>query len=259
MTARIYSGLLVHERLSPLPHTFKNRVGFIQVDLEELAVLAKNVKGFSLNTFAPVSVNTDSYLRPGPGSLREKLQPWIDALKLPEEPDSVSLVTNPHWWGKAFNPVCFYLLRNSECKLIALIAEVNNTFGDRHIYPVPLNNTKGLEQGENTKEFHVSPFNDMEGSYRFSVREHDDELTIGVDLYKEGKPFLLAWIEGLGKPLNTSTLWKHYLRHPLQPWLTMPRIIWQAVMLKYRRKLNVFKRPDPKHPDTILHRHRPAD
>jgi DUF1365 family protein len=96
----------------------------------------------------------------------------------------------------------------------------------------------------------------MEGSYRFTVRENDNELYIGVDLYKEGKPFLLAWIEGVGKPLNTNTLWKQYFRHPLQPWLTMPRIVIQAILLKYKRKLSIFKRPDPTHPDTILDRHK---
>jgi len=257
MTSRIYSGKLEHVRLSPVHHSFSMGLGFMALDLEDLEPLSRKIKGFGYNRAAPVSLKSENYLTPGTGSFIEKLQPWIEKLNLKAPPFRITLVTSPRWWGYIFNPVSFYLLRDASNQLCGLIAEVNNTFGDRHIYAVPLSLEAGIRQAGHAKEFHVSPFNDMQGTYQFSVREHGDELYIGVDLYKNGEPFLRAWMEGNGDPLTPRSLWKHYLRHPLRPWLTMPRIIWQALCLKYRHKLSVFKRPEPSSSHTILSRNSP--
>ena len=258
MASKIYSGYVEHERLQPVKHGFRTKVGFVQIDLKDFSTLDRKVKGFGFNRFSPASIRSADYLHSGPGCFIEKLQPWINQIHLNVSPASISLVTSPRWWGQVFNPVSFYLLRDQNHHLQGLIAEVNNTFGDRHIYPVKLEASQGIDQGGHSKEFHVSPFNDMEGSYQFTVRESDEELYIGVDLYKAGEKFLVSWIEGKGKTLDSKSLWRHYLRHPLQPWLTMPRIVWQAALLKFRRGLQVFKRPEPNHPGTVLHRKHPS-
>ncbi|MDF3128379.1 DUF1365 domain-containing protein [Kiritimatiellaeota bacterium B1221] len=257
MHSRIYSGKVVHARLHPVRHDFSTGVGFVELDLSELTRIDQHVSGFGINRFSPVSFHESQYLAPGDAPLLQKLAPWIEKLELSEAPARISLVTSPDWWGKSFNPVSFYLLRNAREGLIGMIAEVNNTFGDRHIYPVQLEQKEGIVQGEHQKEFHVSPFNDMEGSYQFTVREDGDSLYIGVNLYKQGERFLDAWIEGTGEELTTKSLYRHYLRHPLRPWLTLPKIVWQALFLKFQHKLNVFKRPDPKHPHSLLDRHHP--
>ena len=250
---------MVHARYHPVRHDFSTGVGFIEVDLDELEDLDQKVSGFGFNHFSPVSIRESHYLTAGTGSLKEKLKPWIEKCNLKEAPSRISMVTSPAWWGKSFNPVSFYLLKNAEMRLVGMIAEVNNTFGDRHIYPVRLEKKDGIAQADQPKEFHVSPFNDMEGRYLFTVRDDGDELYIGVNLFKNGERFLDAWLEGKGEPLNSHSLRRHYLRHPLRPWLTMPKIVWQALFLRYRHKLNVFKRPDPKHPHTLLSRHQPRD
>ncbi|MGA0368918.1 MAG: DUF1365 domain-containing protein [Kiritimatiellia bacterium] len=258
MHSRIYSGQLAHARLQPVPHAFRTGLGFLQLDLTELEQLDREIPGFGFNRFAPVSLCSRHYLRDGNDSFAAKLAPWVGKLELNAPPSRISLVTCPRWWGRIFNPVSFYLLRDAEDECTGLIAEVNNTFGDRHIYPVRLEKKDGIFQSVHDKEFHVSPFNDMQGAYHFSVREDGDQLYIGVDLYKDGKKFLLAWMEGEGEKLTGKSLWKHYLRHPLRPWLTLPRIVWQAVLLRYRRKLTVFKRPEPSHPHTLFSRSQPV-
>ncbi len=257
MHSRIFSGKVVHTRLHPVRHGFSTGLGFMEIDLSELKRIDQEVSGFGINRFAPVSFREGRYLSPGEDSLNEKLKPWIEQLQLPEAPARISLVTSPAWWGKSFNPVSFYLLRDDQENLAGMIAEVNNTFGDRHIYPVHLEKKDGIPQAEQRKEFHVSPFNDMEGTYQFTVRDDGDSLYIGVNLYKDGERFLDAWMEGTGETLNSSSLRRHYLRHPFRPWLTLPKIAWQALFLRYQHKLKVFKRPDPEHPHSLLNRHHP--
>lgn len=257
MTSKIYSGKIVHTRFDPVRHGFSTSAGFMEIDLEDLEAIDRSVKGFGINRFSPVSLRESNYLSPGAGSVRDKLQSWIKDLQLPELPASIHLVTNPKWWGRAFNPVSFYLFRGKNDQLLGMVAEVNNTFGDRHLYPVRLEKQDGMEQAEQAKEFHVSPFNDMNGSYRFTVRAEGSELYIGVDLYRDGKKILESWMEGSGVPLTSRSLWRQYLRHPFRPWLTMPKIILQAAFLRFKHKLPVFKRPEPDHPRTLLSRRRP--
>lgn len=252
MNSRIFSGHVEHARHRPARHRFRTPVTFYAFDLEELDRLDLEVKGFGFNRFAPVGLSETDYLEPGDMPLREKLAPWLAELELPEPPTRILLVTSAKWWGRTFNPVSFYLLMNAEDGLLGLVAEVNNTFGDRHIYPVRLEAAEGIEQGEHDKQFHVSPFNDMEGRYQFTVRRTREDLYIGVDLYRNGKKILDAWIEGSGQPLTTKSLRHVNLRHPLRPWLTTPRIAWQAMFLKFKHKLPVFNRPVPEHSHTIL-------
>ncbi len=251
MNSRVYTGFTEHARLDPVLHRFRNSITFYAFDLSELPALADEVTGFAFNRFSALSLRESDYLDSASESLQEKLQPWIAKLDLPSPPDRITLVTCLRWLGKVFNPVSFYLLETEAEGLVGLIAEVNNTFGDRHLYAVPLEKESGIHQQNHVKEFHVSPFNDLTGSYRFTVRQQGDELYIGVDLYRKGAKILEAWIEGTGKPFTAGTVWKNQLRHPLRPWLTFPRIIWQAIFLKFKHKLPIHKRIKPDHPHTI--------
>lgn len=253
----LFQGYVEHARFTPCEHRFRTGVHFYAFDVSALEQLDVQVKGFGFNRFAPVSIRNEDYLSPGTEALSKKLVPWLEKAGITETPARIWLVTSARWFGKIFNPVSFYVTEDAEGTPTALISEVNNTFGDRHIYSEPLEKSDGIPQASHAKEFHVSPFNDMEGQYRFTYRRDGEEIYIGVDLYREGEKILEAWMEGEGEPLTSDTLWKTALRHPFRPWLTMPRIVWQAILLKYKRKLMVFKRPEPSHPHTIRSRHHP--
>lgn len=256
MNSMIYGGFVEHARHHPVGHRFRTPVTFFSFRLDELDTLDTSVKGFGVNRRAPVSLRERSYLTDGEENLAEKLRPWIKQCGLQEPPLRVTLITSAAWFGYVFNPVSFYLLETGR-GVEGLIAEVNNTFGDRHVYAVPLEKKEGILQQRQGKEFHVSPFNSMDGEYQFTVRRDGEELYIGVDLYRDGQKILDAWIEGTGTPLTTQSLRAMMIRHPLRPWLTMPRIVWQAALLKFRRKLPVFRRPEPEHPHTLRSRHQP--
>jgi len=257
MNSAIYNGHVEHARLAPVQHRFRVPVTFFAFDPTELSDLDQRIRGFGHNRSAPVSLRDRDYLAEGDAPLADKLKPWIDTLQLPEPPARVTLVTSPRWLGAVFNPVSFYLLDDADGRPLGMIAEVNNTFGDRHVYAVPLQKADGRYGADHPKEFHVSPFNNLDGAYRFTLRREGDELYIGVDLYRDGQKILLAWIEGTRVPLTTRSLWHNCGRHPLRPWLTLPRIVWQALLLRFRKKLRPFKRPEPDHPHTLRSRHHP--
>jgi cyclopropane-fatty-acyl-phospholipid synthase len=259
MNSHIYHGHVEHARLHPVVHRFRNPVTFYSIDLEDIDALDNRIPDFAHNRFATLSLHDKDYLRPGPEPVREKLRPWIEQLALPAVITRVTLVTALRWFGRVFNPVSFYLLEDAEGEIRGMIAEVNNTFGDRHVYPVCMVKPEPalLSEGGHEKEFHVSPFNNMEGSYQFTLRRDAQQLYIGVDLYRGGHKIIETWIEGEGRPLTRAEICRERRRHPLRAWLTMPRIVWQAMFLKFKHKLPVHKRPEPAHPHTLLSRKRP--
>ena len=136
------------------------------------------------------------------------------------------------------------------------VAEVNNTFRDRHVYPLSEleNPAPNQWQARHNKEFHVSPFNNMDGYYEFTFIVKPDSLDLRVDLHREGECVMKTALRGEGHPITAANLWKYALLHPADTALnSFPRIVWQAAKLAYRKKLKVFQRPVPNHPNT-LHR-----
>lgn len=254
--AWLFKGYVEHARHTPCTHRFRTPVHFYGFDLGRLGEADRRVGGFGWNRFAPVSLRNRDYLREGEGDLREKLTPWLPATGV-ETPGRIWLITSARWFGYVFNPVSFYLIEDRAGEVKGLVAEVNNTFGDRHVYAEPLRPRDGVRGAGHDKEFHVSPFNNMEGRYQFTVRREGDEIYLGVDLYRDGEKILDAWMEGKGEPLTTGSLCRMALRHPFRPWLTLPRIVWQAILLRYRRKLPVYKRPEPAHAHTLRSRGEP--
>ncbi len=256
MNSRLHHGTVWHARLHPVKHPFQLPVTFYAFDLAELEALDRGVKGFGWNRRAPVSLRARDFLTPGEAHPREKLAPWLAEIGGDWTPGRITLVTAARWLGYVFNPVSFYLIDDAYGALRGLVAEVNNTFGDRHVYAVPLSPAEEgpLHEGKHAKEFHVSPFNDLSGRYRFTVRRDAVSLYIGVDLFRDGRKILETWIEGAGVPLDSRNVRREMLRHPLRPWLTMPRIVWQAIFLRFQHHLPVFKRPEPRHPNSLRSR-----
>jgi DUF1365 family protein len=239
MNSRIYSGKVMHARLSPLLHQWTFPFYFYAIDLAELPELDRKVWGFGYNHWRPVSLRDTDYLR-GNG-----LEDFIDTSVY----DQIVLVTVARFMAKVFNPVSFYYcMKNGKPECV--VAEVNNTFGERHLYLMEGNGTFPLSC-RHEKQFHVSPFNDMNGHYEFTFSDPGENLRIEITLIRNGEQVLEAAMWGSGRKLTTSNLWKTVLRHPFTAALTMPRILWQAALLHFKRRLPIHKHPKPSSHMTI--------
>jgi DUF1365 family protein len=234
MNSRIYTGKVMHARHSPVQHNWVFPFYFYALDLDELPELDQKVRGFGYNHWSPVSLQNADYLR-GKG-----LSEFIDTTEF----SRIILVTVARFMAKTFNPVSFYYCLRNDGKPACMVAEVNNTLGERHLYVLESGDSFPVEC-EHHKQFHVSPFNDMNGHYAFTFSEPGDDLSIEIKLIRDGEIIMDAAMWGKGKPLTTATLWKTVLRYPFTAALTMPRILWQAALLHYKKKLAVFKKPIP--------------
>lgn len=252
LNSRIFRGEVYHERLTPRRHAFTYPATFFAFDLAELPTLTKHSLLFGHNSFRPLSLCDSDYLHGQDQAIEKQLDSFLSP---PHQGESTYLITSPRYLGLAFNPVNFHF-RMDGPQLRSAVAEVNNTFRDRHVYPLTEleHSAPNRWQAQHPKQFHVSPFNNMEGHYQFTFEIQPDALDLRVDLHREGTCVMKTALRGQGHPITPGNLWKYALLHPADTALnSFPRILWQAAKLAYRKKLPVHQRPVPEHPNT-LHR-----
>ena len=136
---------------------------------------------------------------------------------VPEAFAKVYLVTAPRVLGYKFSPASFWYLYDHEGVISLILAEVNNTFGERRVYiltprvaTTPGVPTVGLDRqkvvSEWEKDFHVSPFSSRKGRYNLRVADplqpqlHDDLVSICATLLSsKGKVKLVARMSSPGE------------------------------------------------------------
>lgn len=155
----------------------------------------------------------------------------------------VLLLAQPRVLGHVFNPVSFWLCHDAAGDLRTVIAEVSNTFGDRHSYlchrpdQAPITRQDVLTA---TKILHVSPFQPVEGGYTFRFDIRDDRIGIWID-YSAGEGGLYATLTGPRLPLTNGAILRACLRRPFGSRRVLALIHWQALKLalkgaKFRRR-----------------------
>ncbi|WP_068300609.1 DUF1365 domain-containing protein [Pararhodobacter sp. CCB-MM2] len=150
-------------------------------------------------------------------------------------PQRIELLAQPRVLGHVFNPVSFWLCHGPQ-GLFCVIAEVNNTFGDRHSYlchrddwaPITAEDTL-----EARKIFHVSPFQPVEGDYRFRFDLRPDRINIRI-AYGHAKGGLVATLTGPRRAATTGGLLRAMLRRPMGSRRVLALIHWQALKLWWK-------------------------
>lgn len=252
MNSVLYTGIVGHQRYAPSRHRFTYPILAAGIDLAELPSLDATVAGFGYNRAHLLSLRDRDYLRADPRPLADKLREFMPDT---QPGDRIILLTAFRYVGILFNPVSFYFRMRDGAVQSALV-EVNNTFRDRHLYPLPrLTTHGGYRTAEHEKTFHVSPFNSMVGCYRFRfAADPTQRLSVAVDLIREEQLVLRAWMRGKAQPLTSAALRSALVRHPLAAAATLPRILVQAARLAYGKRLPVHRRPQPTDANTLLDR-----
>lgn len=231
MAPSLLIGHVMHRRLRPAVNAFAYPVFFVRLPLARLAD-ADNAL-FRIDRPGLMSFHQKDH-GPRDGS---PLLPWIQKLLrqhgLPDDGEVV-LQTFPRVLGYVFNPVSFWYCHDRDGKLVAVLAEVSNTFGGHHDYLLFNPNRSPLRDGQElkaAKQFHVSPFCEVEGSYRFRFQVREQRAVAHIDYDDASGPLLLTAISGRTQALTASALLAAFLRMPLLTIGVMARIHWQALKL----------------------------
>jgi DUF1365 family protein len=215
----VYDGQVVHKRLRPATHALSYRVFSLFVDVDRLDQLDADLRLFSRNRFNAVSLyDADHGARDG-RTIADHARATLSDAGLAAASVRVMLLCYPRVFGYGFNPISVYYGYDATDRLAAVVYEVNNTFGERRSYVVPI--TSHVPDGTPhahacTKDLYVSPFTDMEGRYGFRLSEPGATLALGVNLRDANGPVLKTHFRGAVRPLTDTTL---------------ARLLWQVPFL----------------------------
>ncbi len=238
----LFIGQVMHRRLRPAAHAFTYPVFYVQLPLRQLDRADCGI--LSIDRRNLLSFRSADH-GPRDGS---PLLPWIEALLKQHAlaaDGEIVLQCFPRVLGHVFNPVSFWYCHDRSGALIAVLAEVNNTFGGTHSYLLhrdgrPLHDGETLEAG---KVFHVSPFNRIEGSYRFRFHLDRQTQVARIDYDDAEGELLHTAISGRPQPWQAGALLGAFLRMPLLTFGIVARIHWQALRLWIKRVPFLGARP----------------
>ena len=238
--AKINFGVVKHQRIRPIRNAFGYGVFTISIPMRARRALPTLLtqSGLSDNAWGLCAFFDKDHGAGGADSLA-----WIERVLIDHHVKNVDgeiwLQTFPRVLGDVFNPVSFWICTRIDGKVQAVLAEVNNTFGERHCYLLHKETGEELFSGEtltSKKVFHVSPFCEVRGEYHFRFLFPKDSNSgknnvCRIELHEDGQPLINTSISGVSRPLNKTNLILALLRYPLMSLGVIFRIHWQALKL----------------------------
>ncbi len=244
----LYATRVMHRRRVPPFYRFVYRVFYVLVDIDRLERLAQRLRFFSYNGFNLLSLRDRDH---GDG---QGLRQWAEALLNERGIDAcggrILLLAFPRVLGFAFNPISLWYCHHRDGRLQAVIAEVNNTFGEKHSY-VLASESGALsyeEVIEKDKVFHVSPFFDRQGRYRFQLSAPAERVRVAIHESVDDQPILDATLAGERRALTDGAILGQVLR---MPWMTVKVVAgihWEALKI-WLRGGRFHSKPEPLRPD----------
>ena len=231
MTSSIYNGTVIHKRFKPKIHYFKYKVFSLLIDLSELENLSKKIKFFSYNKFNLVSFYEKDHGNRDGSSLVSWVKKNLEDNKINSEKVKIKLLCYPRILGYVFNPLSVFYIYNENEKLVSILYEVKNTFGEQHTYIFKVDSDQNLYQHNCSKKFHVSPFIEMNCKYFFRLLKPGEKISVIIDQYQTDEKILYASQDGQRVDFNTKELIKSYLKHPLMTFKIILAIHFEAFKL----------------------------
>lgn len=224
LTPQIYTAKVMHKRLFPKVNQFTYGVYYVALPLPATPLPSRLLSFHNKDHGTCDGSDVGAWART-----------LLKTYDLDAQVKSIMLITMPRVLGYVFNPVSFFMCLDKDKQLSAVICEVHNTFGEQHSYlcaradHAPISGDEWLEAD---KLFHVSPFLPRNGHYKFRFALTENQLGIWIDYYDtESKKQLLTSLTGKFTTLDSRSLNRVFLSHPLVTLKVIMLIHWQAAKL----------------------------
>lgn len=233
LAGQLIFGDVMHRRLFPVKYRFDYRVFSLLLDVERVDEVARECRWFSHNRFNLFSFHDRDHGprdgRPLKPWLRERLRDLGQDIAI----DRVELQCFPRVLGFVFNPLSVWTCFGPSGEPVAVLCEVNNTFGEAHSYL--------LHQGgaamhwpirhRHHKEFHVSPFVDMNADYHFRFSRQGERHGIVIREYQNESLMLVAVQQGIAQRVTDGKLLYAAVAYPLLTLKVVLMIHWEALKI----------------------------
>ncbi len=233
MKSHLLEGVVRHRRVEPA-YALEHDVFYVALDLDELDVVPHATRTISRGRWNVLSFHDEDHLDPPAVDVRARILEQLRAEGLDPDGVQVTLVTNLRFLGYVFNPASFFLCRDRAGELRAVIVEVHNTHGERHLYVLRGKPGAPTFTDSMDKAFYVSPFIEMTGRYTVRVRDEPTRLRITIN-EDQGDGLLLHTSLDLDRRrLSDRMVLRMLVRHPFVTHKTIGMIHVHALRLWLR-------------------------
>ncbi len=254
--AELCVGRVLHKRFRPIVHPFSYGVFFLRINVARFNEIGN--RWLSRDRFNLLSVFTRDY-GPRDGT---NLEAWARKLLathgIAQADGAIVLQAFPRVLGYVFNPISIWYCHDRQGGLRAAICEVSNTFGERHNYLVAHDDERIIAPDDwltAKKVFHVSPFCEVKGHYRFRFEQTGERAFAQIDYYdsyntpdkttnNEGDKLIVTTVHGKPHPLTATNTLTAFFTHPLMTFGVVARIHWQALKL-WVKHVKFISKPKP--------------
>ncbi|MFM8700406.1 MAG: DUF1365 domain-containing protein [Hyphomicrobiales bacterium] len=249
--AALFVGTVMHTRMKPVTHRFNYRVFTTLINLDRLDELDRLSPVFSVNRFNLFSFYpSDHGLRDG-SSLALYARTLLRDAGTHDPINHVFLLCYPRMLGYVFNPLSVYFAYAADKRLLGVIYEVRNTFGEHHTYVAAVQpgelTVSGLRQ-ERVKRLYVSPFNGLAMRYLFRLCPPDKSVAVRILAMDTDGPVLAATFFGRHATFSTAELIFRFLTIPLMSIKIITGIHFEALRL-WVKGLRMVRRSEA--PDAV--------
>ncbi|QZH60831.1 DUF1365 domain-containing protein [Mycolicibacterium farcinogenes] len=231
LTPALYRTRITHDRRAPVHHRFSYRGYSWYVDLDRMPRLPR-----WLGPFARFEAD-DHFTGAAKDSLRQRVDAFLRSCDVDLGGGRVTALLQARVLGYVFNPLSLYWCHDAAGALRYVVAEVHNTYGQRHAYLLPAEQPASVP-----KRMYVSPFNAVEGHYRVLAPEPGEHLDVTISLHRQGHPAFVATLRGDRRPADLREILRLQLSAPLAPLAGAIAIRVEGIKL-WLRRVPVIPRP----------------
>jgi uncharacterized protein len=243
--ACLYACRVMHRRLVAPYYRFVYRVFYLLLDIDQIGAAAQGTRLFSHNRFNLLAFHDRDH-GDGSGRLRAWAESVLTGADIELAGGRIRLLVLPRLLGHAFNPISLWYCEHRDGSLRAVIAEVRNTFGEKHCYLLGADGAAMPYETphEKDKRFHVSPFFDLVGRYRFILGEPGERLRVAIHEAREGQAILDATVAGERRPLGDAAILGLVALMPFMTLKVVAGIHWEALKI-WLRGGKFHRKPEP--------------
>ena len=227
----LYDVEIRHQRNAPVRHAVRHRSVQWYVDLDRLPRLPPGLR--RLARFEPCD-----HLGDPSRTIRANVEAVLTEHGVDLHGGAITMLAHARSAGYVFNPLSLFWCHDPAGEVVAVVAEVHNTYGERHAYVL---RPDGAGRAEVAKQFRVSPFYPVDGYYRLSVPEPGERLAVTISLHRPDGPPFVATVRGVRREANLRQVIGVALRQPLSTWRVRAAITAHGLAL-YRKGLPIVTR-----------------